>query len=85
MTCHGEKYTLAKTVLSTLEENTVILSLLGVGVMDQPVKIALILEMAVVPSGPIATCWRGWRLGFPPWHKLTLSLAVLHEATDKRR
>lgn len=85
MTCHGEKYTLEKTVLSTLGENTVIRSLLGVEVMDQPVKIALILEMAVVPSGPIAMCWRGWRLGFPPWHEFSLSLAVLHKATDERR
>lgn len=49
MTFHDEKYTLEKTELCPLGENTVILSLPGGDVTDQIVKIALILEMAGVP------------------------------------
>ena len=65
MTFHDEKYTLEETVLSTLGENTVILSLLGVDVMDQPVKTGLILEMAVVSFWSHCNALEGMEIGIP--------------------
>lgn len=65
MTFHGEKYTLEKPVLSTLGEKAVILSLLGVDVMDQPVKITLILEMAGEPFWSHCSALAGMEIGIP--------------------
>lgn len=63
MTFHNEKYTLEKTVLSTVGENTVILFLLAV--MDQAVKITLILEMAIVPLWSHCNALEGTESGIP--------------------